>query len=283
MSCCPECNSPTFAHKRFCEVCEHDLGAPNIRTAKQEHHELVQRCNHADKTIKAMSVESESANFVYEVNNNSRAVIQRPIEIVFNIITKENWPYQSFHKAVDSNVINPQENYWDSVRQRVDAALFPYYFSEIIFASLTLNGRGDRNYGDFGIVLKNQAIKERASLLIENSIKFLKKHNVTITQPNLPKGFRSTWGKRGELANLKYYYLLKKGMKSNDFSKLLLTPYQGTQELDFLEVHIFGDIKKEAVEEISIPTEIELKKNENIKLKMLMTKAKKHKINVSSV
>ena len=98
-----ECSAEVPAHVRNCVVCGTDAGCPNVRSSK--------------------------------------AVVSLPLSRVNELVSSDNSLYCTYYQGVDADSRLPESNEWDSVRQSVDALVFPYYFKEIRFGALTLDGR----------------------------------------------------------------------------------------------------------------------------------------------
>jgi hypothetical protein len=115
---------------------------------------------------------------------------------------------------------------------------------------LSLKHPGLTYYGPYCIVLKETAIKDRATVFEENSINFVRRHKVTAGDP-LPPGFRATWGNRSLLAVAKLGNRLKSTLTEDDFPKLLVSP-EGADP-DFIEVHIYGPFNRRAIQNVAGP------------------------------
>jgi hypothetical protein len=98
-------------------------------------------------------------------------------------------------------------------------------------------------------VLKDIAIKARATLLEENSYKFYDKFKAEIAD-NFPLGYRAIWDERHKLVVIKLADLINVTTTSDDFPGILL-PCTGDRETDkFIEVHIYGTFDNAAVETV---------------------------------
>jgi hypothetical protein len=154
--------------------------------------------------------------------------------------------YINYYKAVASGARIPEDNEWDLSRQAYDAKLYPYFFQEITFAALTLNNCGVTGYGDYCMVLKSNLIASRASVIETNSFIFVKEqlHHGDVD----PAGHRSSWDQRAKLVMAKLAGTLKFSTTDSSFPSLLL----GTDDRggDFIEVHIYGEIHRRAIERV---------------------------------
>ena len=191
------------------------------------------------KSVGAEKVFSEFCNAV----RSSKAVVSLPLRRIHQLVSSDNSLYETFYQSVEADSRLPEINEWDSIRQSVDALVFPHYFKEIRFGALTLDGLGVAKYGGLSIVLRDVAIRNRTSVFEENTIEFVKKH---VPQGSaIPAGYRAVWDARDRLAAAKIAPEFCSSTKKEDFPSLLL---DGD---DFIEVHIFGPIHRRAIEKLT--------------------------------
>ena len=116
-------------------------------------------------------------------------------------------------------------------------------------------GRSGRS-GLFTIVLSELSVRDRASVLEENSYTFVERNRITIGVP-IPPGRRAPWGDRHRVAVAKLAAQLNKGTHSRRFPALLLFTEGDRNTDEFVEVHIHGYFNRRAVEcinELVAPT-----------------------------
>ena len=174
---------------------------------------------------------------------NSKAVISLTIGRLNKLVSSDNSLYETFYQSVDADSRLPEDNEWDRLRQSVDALVFPYYYDQIRFGALTLDGLGVRKYGDLSIVLKDISIRSRATLFEKDTIEFVKS-NIQ-TGISIPPGHRAVWETRDRLAAAKIATNILASTKEASFPALLL---DGD---DYIEVHIFGPIHRRAIEKLT--------------------------------
>lgn len=247
----PNCKLTIPPAARSCPACQEDVGFPNVRAAQifDEQRALDARFADAEVSTKARKVDT-ILHIFGTVVLNSRAVIARNISVVDRLISSENSLYTTYYKQVRSGSRIPEENTWDRGRTSIDAALFPNYHEEIVFAALSLNGRGMSCYGDYTIVLKNELIENRATVFEENPFIFFDTHRV-VTGSSIPLGFRAVWAERDKLAKAKLHSKLDIYTSEKDFPGLLLN--DNGEKSDFIEVHIYGQIHRRAIECVKGP------------------------------
>jgi hypothetical protein len=245
---CLKCGEDIPKHVRACVVCGADAGFPNVRAAMrgEEVSALENRVKEVTDDATLRGCDSILKIFCDAVAK-SEAVINRSLGKLNEIVSSDNELYQTFYQAIGSGSRLPEDNKWDSIRQSVDSLLFPYYFEQIRFGSLSIDRTGILDYGDYCIVLKETTIKDRATVFEENAIKFMENHKVVITSP-LPLGFKATWTNRSMLAIAKIGKKLNKATKECEFPKLLAS--SDASNSDFIEVHIYGDIHRRAIEHL---------------------------------
>ena len=218
-------------------MAEDEVTALNLRV------EAAWSAAHANNSWDALNA------FSLSVAGQSEAVICRDLGTLDALEKSENIFYVNYHRQVRASVRDPQDNRWDSIRQQVDAALFPNYFEDIFFASLSLNGQGDENYGLYFLTLKETMVRMRSSVFEENSILFADRHGLRLTDP-IPPGYRATWQQRHFLAISKLHDQVTPSSGAVDFPAILFTP-GGGGEAEFIEIHIHGRLGAASIESVS--------------------------------
>lgn len=243
---CPnsECSAEVPAHERNCVVCGTDAGCPNVRAALEviEVKSLTVRVEEAQKYAKSVGAERVLSEFCDAVRS-AKAVVSLPVSRVNELVSSDNALYGTFYQCVDADSRLPESNEWDSLRQSVDALVFPYYFKEIRFGALTLDGRGVAKYGGLSMLLRDAAIRNRATVFEENTVTFVNKR--VHRGDAIPTGYRAVWDSRDRLAAAKIGPKIVSSTTKEEFPALLL---DGD---DFIEVHIFGPIHRKAIEKLT--------------------------------
>jgi hypothetical protein len=156
--------------------------------------------------------------------------------------------YNTFYQQVEAWGRLPEDNEWDKGRESVDALVFPHYHKEVRFAALSLDGRGMSGYGGLAVVLKESAIKTRATVFEQNTMTFCKEQKVVVGS-QVPPGYRAVWSARCDLAAAKLHGRLSPGTTEEEFAGILLPP-SADRAADFVEVHVFGPLHRRAIAKV---------------------------------
>lgn len=250
---CTACGAPVPPHLRNCAVCGTDNECPNVRAARntREQAALQERLRNAEISADARTCLTVLNSFGTAVLN-SRAVIARSLGVVHNIVKSDNELYVPFYKQVASGARLPEVNGWDQGRTAADSTILPNYHQEISFAALSLDGKGLTAYGAYTIVLRDQAVALRASVFEENPFTFNQRHRIIAGQPVIP-GYRAIWSERDILAKAKLHHLLNSKTTPDKFAGILMTQRSASGDPDFIEVHIFGNIHRRAIDRVLGP------------------------------
>lgn len=253
MTTCSNCKNRIPGHVRSCPFCQNDVGFPNIRAADaaEERAALAVRLEAAKVSTRARDCENVLIDFGKAVKG-SKAIICRSLSVVQRLISNENEMYISFYRQVDSDARLPEANTWDRGRSAVDSTLFPLYHSEIVFGAVGLGAPANNKYGEYAMILKEEMISNRATVFEENSFVFChSKHKIVAGDP-VPAGYRAVWHERDVLAMAKLHSRLDASTKEAQFPQILWTSKDELTE-DFIEVHIFGQIHRAAIERVVGP------------------------------
>lgn len=246
---CPNCCEEVPEHLRSCVVCGADAGYPNVRAAvrNEEVNALKLRVKEAEENVASQGCGSILEN-LREVVAHSSAVVCCSLGKIKELVSSDNQLYQTYYQAIGSEARLPEDNEWDKIRGSVDSLFFPHYHEHIRFGSLSIDRTGISGYGGYSMVLKEMAIKDRATVFEENLILFVKRHRIVAGDP-IPLGYRAPWIKRDSLAIAKIGKRLTHTSTEADFSNLLVN--SDTRDTDCIEVHIYGPIHCRAIEYLS--------------------------------
>ncbi len=249
---CPnkECREEVPDYQRNCVVCGTDAGYPNVRKAdRSEEIEAVEkRFQTSVEDCRTRDCQGVMEQFLLALKD-SEAVFCRSLPKILELIESDNALYATYYQLVNAETRLPEKNVYDTTRTAVDNTLFPNYHQHIRFAALTLDGQGPTSYGGCSVVLKESAIRDRASVFEENSFEFFQKNKFTIGA-QIPAGFRTSWSNRGRLALAKLGSRLDKDTGSTNFPNILMVNTKETP--DFVEVHIYGPIHRRAIKAVVI-------------------------------
>jgi len=247
---CTECGS-TIPHDRIaCPTCGTHAGFPNVREVSSagEKDALDRRYNKAIKDAQAdgRDVRLEELS---QAGKDTRAVIAIDLDYLAGFITKDEALYSTYALMVSGEIRKAASGVNDRKRRGIEGFFFGSYADEIRYAALSLDGKGLSSYGLFTLVLKDVAVKARATLLEENSFKFYDKHKDRIPD-NFPQGYRAVWGERYKLAVAKLADRVTTKTVKHDFPGILLSCTGNRATDDFIEVHIYGAFDNAAVESV---------------------------------
>ena len=157
----------------------------------------------------------------------------------------------TFYQSVESGARRPEDTATEDDRLLSDDLLFPHYKREIRFAALSLDGLGPASYGTCSLVIREVAIRERATVFEENSLYFCGDRGLGVGRP-VPLGYRAVWDERDQLATAKLESLLKSGMQPREFTGILLRTSGKTIREEFVEVHIYGPLHRQSIERLVV-------------------------------
>ena len=252
---CPnaQCREPFRAPEVRCVVCGASLGYPNVRVANtpSEVEALEARYRLARRDVEQRGCKDLLEKFEVAVQK-SKAVVCRSLNIVAQLVLSDDPLYSTYYKAVDQESRRIDLSAIDNDRRATDVLMFPGYHEHIVFAALSVDGFGNRDYGRCSLVLRDMAVQGRASVFEKNSVTFCREHVIGVGRP-VPPGHRATWDRRHLLAAVKVATRLDPTVKPADFPRLLLSQRSKTRESDFMEVHIYGPIHRRALEVVHLP------------------------------
>lgn len=116
-----------------------------------------------------------------------------------------------------------------------------------MYGNLSLSGRGLRRYGDVWVVLKDQAIAHRATVIESIGFDYVRR----VLNADQPAGFRSTWADRYKLVVAKLGRRIP-DISAADYDRYLVDEDESGGTLECVEVHIYGGVSRHAIESIRI-------------------------------
>ena len=195
--CCPHCGRPSlFPNVVMAELPE--------ETAKldERYQQAMDNAQHRRAATRVQQFEQAVAN--------SQAVLSCPIAEAQRLAESDKQLALTFYGRGQmnlekgSNVLQGPK--WDAIRPAAETAFFgDENKRDIHFASLTLDDRGLKNYGEKHgkcyVFLKENKIGHRTSVCHSNMLVFLKESGSGYWEKEeLPRGFRSNWVSRGKLS-----------------------------------------------------------------------------------
>jgi hypothetical protein len=250
---CRKCGENVPLTKRVCAVCNTDAGFPNIRVATRESEvqALDSRYKDAVTSAKARGVLAVLNDFEVAVGT-SKAVMNRSLGALSDWLNGQSELFLTFHNQIIHLGRTPGETDWDQQRESAESTINPFYYRELHYAALTLDERGMTYYGPYSVILKSVTIEDRASVFERNPFFFNRIHHVVAGQ-SPPRGYRSSWNRRGRLAAAKLQAEIAPSCTEKQFPEILMEPRRNESDCDFVEVHIFGPVNRLGIERIVGP------------------------------
>ena len=132
------------------QACGTDNGYPNVRLAEKldEVQALERRLHDAGVSVSARNCKDLWDRFGIAVAN-SKAIISRPLALVQEIFESDRRTYTGYHRQLASGARVAEENKFDRIRTQVEAALFPNFYSEMIFGFISIGNATLKGYGAY--------------------------------------------------------------------------------------------------------------------------------------
>jgi len=250
---CKRCGHPVADEKKECQACGEDNGYPNVRLALRpdEVQALARRLHDAEVSTAARKCREILEKFGIAVLG-SKAIISRSLSTVQDLVENDRRTYTNFQKQLAYGARVAEDNEFDRVRTQFEAALFPNFHQDMLFAMLSLNNRGLVGYGAYAMILKEDMIAHRASVFEENMFTLSAKRGFLLHEP-IPPGFRAVWEERHTLAKAKLHSEIGPGTSEADFPAILVRDRGGSGNSDFIEVHIYGPVNRYTIERVLGP------------------------------
>lgn len=261
---CPFCKFDLPIGFYDCPHCGRVAATPNVRAVRlpNEREALELRYIEAIKDAEARGCLAVVRQFE-SATSQSKAVVNRPLLDVLRLADDENEILKTYYQLRNDSG-DKLEDRWDSFRQLSDSLLFTGYSDQIRFATLSLNGKGLIKYGECSLVLRNELIAHRTSVMQENSVIFVNRNKI-MSRDELPHGYRASWRDRGKLCVAKSARTITSNTKPKDFQDLILHDGETSAEDDFIEVHVCGSLTIRAVEKVIVSSTAKTKKERLIR------------------
>lgn len=236
-----------------CPHCFRPCLYPNVNAARrpEEVAELTKRYTEAFAKASAEGWDSALKDYEAAVVG-SEAVISRSFAELQRLSYSEDEVYATFYQRVDAGLRLAGGDAWDRLRSIADNILFSEQNKRHIrFASLTLNGQGLPHYGDCSLLLREDMIVHRASAFEENSVMFMKRHNINAKADfEVPCGHRASWAERAKLAAIKARH--HKSLQSASYANELQRAGADEKKDVFIEIHIWGSLTIRSIRKVTI-------------------------------
>jgi hypothetical protein len=246
MASCLNCKRPFNEADDRCAKCGAHIGFPNVRAAAAESNVLDKRYETAVDASRRQGNADSLKNFEEHMKKTS-AVISVELGFLYSFLSDNKQLYSTYQRGITAQTRKAAETENDRHRHSVDGMLFGTYGRDIRYAALSLDGRGP-SYGAYSLRLEEIAVKDRSSLLEENSYDFVEHHK--LKKGRIPPGYRSVWQERHRLAVAKLAGKVSSNTIEKEYPHLLLPASPKRSSDEFIEVHIFGPIDISAVESV---------------------------------
>lgn len=278
---CPDCEAAVhWTHDR-CVVCGHAFDPPIIRMidTDAEREALDGRYAAARAEFQATCGASHVGKVEADLRYLSRAVINLPADRLHALLMADSALYSNYHLSIDAETRMAAAMGDDVNRCKVDSAIFGNLGKNIRFAALSLDARGAVNYGSCGLVVRDITCQRRATTMEENSFKFYERHALGPLFARLPPGFRARWEDRHKLAIAKLAGRLVEN--EGDLASILLCNGADRHADDFVEVHIYGPLNHECIEQLWLPRPEDVCDDEKPFIELIAATAARRQINVA--
>jgi tetratricopeptide (TPR) repeat protein len=140
---CQKCGAEVLLSDRECSVCNTDAGFPNVRAASRpvEVAALTERYDIAVVSATARGVLAE-LKALEAAASSSCAVMNRSLGALCDWVNGQSELFLSFHKQVEHLGRRPNDTEWDQQRESAESTINPFYYRELNYAALTLDGTG---------------------------------------------------------------------------------------------------------------------------------------------
>jgi len=250
MAVCTKCGSEVADADDRCSTCFADAGFPNVRAAfgPMETTALEVRYSAALDDARVRGADKSLAKFDDSMRKTA-AVINVDLRFLFYFLSNDKNLYSTYRLGVRAQTRKVASEANDLHRTGVEAVLFGSYGEQLRYAALSLDGIGLKSYGDYTIRLRDIAVSDRASLLEENSYRFVERHDLRPGK-GIPRGYRAVWADRHRLAVAKLAARISDYTPESTYAGLLLMNASKRDDDDFIEIHIYGPIDSNAIESV---------------------------------
>lgn len=253
---CRNCGLDVAQHVDRCEHCGYDVGAPNVRAARDraETEALEQRYRAAIEDAHRRNCDSVVKQFQDEVAK-SRAVVCKTKDQLHGIAApaQGSWVIPTYHQQVRGGARAPDDPKWAWARCQ-EERWFPNYTAEMHYGALSLSDSGVSGWGEVALVLGDKLIEKRATVGETNAVYFAQ--NIPIDE-SLPPGRRAQWHDRDKLCVAKLSGKLVSDTPAGQFPEILLTNATSKDKADFVEVHVYGKLTLDSVSRVRAPRKYE--------------------------
>jgi hypothetical protein len=179
---------------------------------------------------------------------DSIATINIDAKLLSNMAKGQN--YLSYYNAFALGLRRIAEREYHAHRLAVDAKIHTGYESEIVNAALSPDGRGLTNYGEITLVLEEETIEDRASLMRENAFDFYERYQLGRRNAKEESGWRSTWVNRSQLGVAHLCPSITPATAGHDLVSHVLFCGSTRPEDRYIEIHIYGEVSWQSLSKV---------------------------------
>jgi hypothetical protein len=251
MEKCEKCHTKVEITTATCTYCGHFLGPPNVREVQGGVEVSALQAAYAAALEEAAEQGRLAPVKEFErLVGSSSAVVSVSLDYLCQFLLSDSTLYANYYGLVEGGARKAARVEFDRRRRVTDDILFASYATNIRFAALSLNCAGLTSYGDYTMVLADDAINERATVLDLNSYQCVVAYKLT-DNFSIPPGHRSVWGDRDKLAVSKLAKEISSTTQVSEYASILLKNTGDKERDDFIEVHIWGTFNNKAVKAVA--------------------------------
>lgn len=256
---CPDCTIVIPDNKGVCPHCGRPSRPLNVLCADRTD-ELSALDSEFDRAIHfagRAGTDSETQAFL-TFCVDSKAIFCAPFRTLLPVVTQHVDLFADFYKLADLRCQSPElgKRDWHMLRNTAEAFLVEGKPKdlEILYAALSINGKGLESYGECTLILNPAMTGHRATVFPDNSALYFERN------PGKPAaGMRARWQDRHKLCIIKNVRDIRAGMDFDAFCELLLRQSEDRLSDRLVEVHVTGPISMRAFEKIRLPNPVSLK------------------------
>lgn len=183
---------------------------------------------------------------------STHAVMNRHLTPLQIWVRSNNPIFRNFYDEIEEGR-QAVEDRWNTQRASAENTINPTFYKQLSIAALSLDGRGLTYYGAYTVTLRTNIISHKATVFEENPFYFNERHGV-ISGREPPCGYRADWLSRDQLGIAKLHSRVTPEMSSEaEFSNLIMAPDRDKDDCDFIEVHIYAGVHRDAIQRVSGP------------------------------
>lgn len=237
-----------------CRACGYPvtLYAPNVQIAKSPRFAEGFASRWEQVKVECVLANGEGAFAVLgQLGSETRCSVSMPVELARSIERDERRYYAPYAVQLRAGTRAPARLEDDQRRVIVDTLMYGSSAgSEIVFGVLTaLREAGLPNYGTASVILRDEAIEHRATVLESNSFALVKGIDLESLGSDTPvTGYLTHWTERGKSVQIKIGRNCPLPATKSELQAAILKLGASRSEDEYFEVHIYGEFNGAAIE-----------------------------------